>query len=303
MSDRPPDRSTVPTEGLHPDAARVDLVSTEALVALMSAEDARAVEAVRAEAAKIAAFVDALAERFVRGGRLVYVGAGTSGRLGVLDASECPPTFLVEPGRVVGVIAGGDGALRTSSETLEDVRDGANAALDALALTDLDTVVGITAGGTTPYPLGAIEHAHALGCLTALLTCADVPDGFLADHVLNPRTGPELVAGSTRLKAGTATKLVLNMISTALMVRLGKVHGGLMVDVSATNDKLRDRAARIVSTLTGLSRDDAFALLDGAGGRVKTAVVMHAMGASRSDAEAMLALHSGSLRGALGSEP
>lgn len=295
----PPDRSAVPTEGVHPRSEGLDTLPTADLLALMSDEDERAARSVRAETPRIGQLVDAIAPRFRDGGRLIYAGAGTSGRLGVLDASECPPTFLVDPSRVVGIIAGGDRALRRSSESLEDEPDGVQPELDRLDVGRLDTVVGLTAGGTTPYALGAVRIARSRGALTALVTCGRRPEPGLADHVIHLETGPEILAGSTRLKAGTATKLALNMISTALMVRLGKVHDGLMVDVSATNDKLRDRAARIVMRLVGGSRDDAFKLLEAAGGRVKTAVAMGSRGLSRADAEARLEASGGSLRAAL----
>lgn len=289
----------MPTEGVHPRSEGLDALPTVELLSLMSEADERAARAVRAETDRIAALVEEVVPRFRAGGRLIYVGAGTSGRLGVLDASECPPTFLVDPSRVVGIIAGGDAALRRSSESLEDDPHGAGAELERLGVGGLDTVIGLTAGGTTPYPLGAIEIAHTRGALTALVTCGSVPDGLAADHVIRLDTGPEVLAGSTRLKAGTATKLVLNMISTALMVRMGKVHDGLMVDVSATNDKLRDRAARIVVSLVGGSREDALTLLDEAGGRVKTAVVMRTLRVSRRKAEELLQNAGGVLRDAL----
>lgn len=298
----PPDRSGVPTEGVHPRSEGLDALPTSELLALMSEEDERAARAVRAETERIAALVDEVVPRFRAGGRLIYVGAGTSGRLGVLDASECPPTFLVDPSRVIGIIAGGDAALRRSSESLEDDPQGARGELDRLNVSRLDTVVGLTAGGTTPYPLGALHIAHSRAALTALVTCGSLPEDHVADHVIRIDTGPEVLAGSTRLKAGTATKLVLNMISTALMVRLGKVHDGLMVDVSAKNDKLRDRAARIVVRLVGGSREEALVLLDAAGGHVKTAVVMRSLRVSRGDAEAMLEASGGSLRSALDGE-
>ncbi|MEQ8845311.1 MAG: N-acetylmuramic acid 6-phosphate etherase [Phycisphaerales bacterium] len=295
----PPDRSTVPTEAVHQRSAGLDALPTSDLLALMSEEDERAVRAVRAQADRIEALIEALVPRFRAGGRLIYIGAGTSGRLGVLDASECPPTFLVDPSRVVGIIAGGEAALRRSSESLEDDPHGARAELERLDVGRLDNVVGLTAGGTTPYPLGALRIARSRGALTALVTCGSLPQDHAADHVIRLETGPEVLAGSTRLKAGTATKLVLNMISTTLMVRLGKVHDGLMVDVSATNDKLRDRAARIVARLVGGSRDEALALLDDAGGRVKTAVVMRSLDVPRDKAEALLEASGGLLRNAL----
>jgi len=295
----PPDRSGVPTEGVHPRSRGLDALPTGDFLLLMSEEDERAARAVKAATERIAVLVEDVVPRFRAGGRLIYVGAGTSGRLGVLDASECPPTFLVDPSRVVGIIAGGDAALRRSSEALEDDPHGAEAELGRLGLNRLDTVIGLTAGGTTPYPLGAIRIAHARGALTALITCGNAPEDLVADHVIQLDTGPEVLAGSTRLKAGTATKLVLNMISTALMVRLGKVHDGLMVDVSATNDKLVDRAARIVARLLGGSREDALELLDEAGGRVKIAVVMRSLQLSPAEAETLLSASGGSLRGAL----
>ena len=295
----PPDRSGVPTEGVHPRSAGLDTLPTAQLLAFMSEEDERAAHAVSAETERIAAVVDDVVPRFRAGGRLIYVGAGTSGRLGVLDASECPPTFLVDPSRVVGIIAGGDPALRRSSESLEDDPGGAGAELERLDVGRLDTVVGLTAGGTTPYPLGALRIASERDALTARVTCGSGPNDHAAQHVIHLDTGPEVLAGSTRLKAGTATKLVLNMISTALMVRVGKVYDGLMVDVSSTNDKLRDRAARIVARLVGGSRDEALALLDEAGGRVKTAVVMRSLAVPRGEAELMLESSEGSLRGAL----
>lgn len=296
---QPPDRSGVPTEAVHPRSSGLDMLSTVELFALMSEEDERAVRTVRAQTECIAALVRDVVPRFRAGGRLIYVGAGTSGRLGVLDASECPPTFLVDPSRVVGVIAGGDAALRRSSESLEDDPAGATSELDRLDVGTLDTVIGLTAGGTTPYPIGALQTARSRGALTALVTCGSVPKNHGAAHVIHLDTGPEILAGSTRLKAGTATKLVLNMISTGVMVHMGKVHDGLMVDVSATNAKLRDRAARIVTRLAGGSRKEALALLDEAGGRVKTAVLMQSLGLTQADADAVLEASDGSLRTAL----
>lgn len=294
----PPDRSDVPTEARHEESGASG--SVREFLGHMSAADRVAVDAVARELDTIAALIEETADRFSRGGRLIYAGAGTSGRLGVLDASECPPTFLVEPGRVIGIIAGGDAALRTSSESLEDDPDGIATELGTLGVGPLDTVIGITAGGTTPYALGAIRHGAARGARTAIVTCGLVPSHPRADYVINPRTGAEVVAGSTRLKAGTATKLVLNMISTGLMAHLGKVHEGLMVDVSATNDKLRDRAARVIASLTGLDRGSAFELLERAGGRVKPAVVMHRLGLDRDGAVRLLEAHADDLGRALG---
>lgn len=245
----------------------------------------------------ITAFVSAVEPGFVAGGRLIYLGAGTSGRLGVLDASEAPPTFQVPPERIVGLIAGGDLALRRSSEGREDDPDGAVPELTALAPGPRDAVLGIAAGGTTPYVLGALAWCARLPAppVTGLLTCVAVPRLDGVGHLIALPTGPEVLTGSTRMKAGTATKLTLNAISTTLMVRAGKVYGNLMVDVRATNAKLRDRAARIVTTLVGCDRARAFAWLDAAGGSAKTAVAMARLAIGRTDAEARLAAAAGRL--------
>lgn len=276
-------------------------MSIEQCAALLNAEDATVAAAVAAALPAVCGFIRDAEARLRDGGRLVYLGAGTSGRLGVLDASECPPTFQTPPELVIGLIAGGDAALRRSSESREDDPGGAIADLDAVGLHARDAVLGIAAGGTTPYVLGGLRHAHARGCATGLLTCArlpEVPAGVA--HLIAALTGPEALTGSTRLKAGTATKMILNTVSTTLMVRLGKCYENLMVDLRATNDKLRDRAARIVSEITGATRDEAFALLDAAGGSAKTAVVMRRLGADRAGAEAALARSRGNLRAALG---
>jgi N-acetylmuramic acid 6-phosphate etherase len=270
----PPDRAHISTEQRHPLSADLHTLSAVDCVALFDRVNREALDAMDAARPALAAFITDLEPRFLRSGRLIYIGAGTSGRLGVLDASECPPTFQLPPGRIIGLIAGGDSALRISSEGKEDDPDGARPDLDALSLTPDDTLLGIAAGGTTPYVLGAIRHAKSRGCLTGLLTCAPVDRPPGADHLIVLPTGPELLTGSTRLKAGTATKLALNTISTTLMIRSGRVYENLMVDVKASNAKLRDRAARIVSTLTGLDRPAALALVDAAGGSVKAAVVM-----------------------------
>ena len=298
MSALPPDRGGVATEARLGASGALDASSVEDCLRIINDEDARVAGAVRAVIGDVAAFVRDAEPGVRRGGRLVYVGAGTSGRLGVLDASECPPTFLTDPGRVVGIIAGGDAALRRSSESLEDDPDGARPELDALGLGPDDAVLGVTAGGTTPYVLGALDAAHGAGCVTGLLTCAEAPAGASIRHVIRPDTGPEALTGSTRMKAGTATKMVLNMVSTTLMVRLGKVYENLMVDVSATNDKLRDRAARTIAALTGVAREEAFALLEAGGGRVKTALLMRWTGLDRPGAEAALRDAGGDLRAA-----
>ena len=278
---------------------RLHELSTRACVDLIVSEDHAVLEAMKRGAPAIAAFVEAVEPGFVAGGRLVYVGAGTSGRLGVLDASEAPPTFQVEPGRIVGIIAGGDASLRKSSEGKEDDPRGAVPELDALGLTSRDAVLGIASGGTTPYVLGALSHISARDPasrpVTGLLVCTPVQTPTGVDHLITLETGPEVLTGSTRMKAGTATKLALNTISTTLMVRAGRTYENLMVDLRATNDKLKDRAARIVSTLTGLDRSGALELLDRAGGAAKVAAVMHRLGTTRQDAEQRLATAEGRL--------
>jgi N-acetylmuramic acid 6-phosphate etherase len=273
-------------------AACVDLMNQSNREVLLAVERGREalVGFVRALEGRFGPCEESIGSGLVRG-RLIYVGAGTSGRLGVLDASEAPPTFCVPPGLIVGLIAGGDTSLRRSSEGREDEPDGARAELESLGLTHRDSVLAIAAGGTTPYALGALKLAKELapGCVTGLLTCARVGSVPHCDHLIVMVTGAEILTGSTRLKAGTATKIALNTISTALMVRAGRVYGNLMVDVRATNSKLRDRAARVVSSVTGLGRAEALAALDRAGGHAKTAIVMAKLGIDEASAQAKLA--------------
>jgi len=295
----PPDRGRLLTEQRHPRSMDLDRLSIEQCVALLNQEDATVPAAVARASASVAGFIADAEVRMRTGGRLVYLGAGTSGRLGVLDASECPPTFQTPPELVVGLIAGGDAALRRSSEGREDDRHGAHAELEALGVGPRDTVLGIAAGGTTPYVLGGVERAHQLGALTGMLTCTRIARPAGVDHLIVVETGPEVLTGSTRMKAGTATKLVLNTISTTLMVRMGKTYENLMVDLRATNDKLRDRAIRIVMALTPLDRAGAIDLLDRAGWEVKAAVVMQRLGVSASAAQAALSRADGRLRDAL----
>jgi N-acetylmuramic acid 6-phosphate etherase len=283
----------------------LDRLDVGSCLRLINAEDATVAGAVERAIPAIEGFVAALESRMRAGGRLIYLGAGTSGRLGVLDASECPPTFCTEPGMVVGVIAGGDAALRRSSEGREDERDGAAPALEQLRVSPDDGLLGIAAGGTTPFVLGGVEWARQRGALTGLLTCA--PCGIdeaarVAQHPIIIDTGPEVLTGSTRMKAGTATKMALNMITTTVMVRLGKVYENLMVDVRATNDKLTDRAARIIVELTGASRERAFELLEEAGGSLKVGVVMQRRGLGAAEASELLARCDESLRAALDAE-
>ncbi len=288
------------TEARNPASEQLDRLSTADMLSVMHAADRETVEAVGAEIPHIAAAVDAIAERIASGGRLFYIGAGTSGRLGVLDASECPPTFGVSPDVVQGIMAGGDTALRTSVEGAEDDASLGASDLKAAEFTEKDSLVGIAASGRTPYVVGAIEYARSLGALTIGLTC--VPNsavGAAAEIAISPVTGAEVLTGSTRLKAGTATKLILNMLSTGVMVRAGYAYGNLMVNMQTTNAKLVDRAGRIVSAITGLDRESAGALLVEAGS-VKTAVVMAKLGLSREAAEERLRDAKGHLRKALG---
>jgi N-acetylmuramic acid 6-phosphate etherase len=298
----PPDRAHILAESRNPRSRHLQRLDVDALVALIQDEDRSLAETMAGARASLTAFIRSAEARFCAGGRLIYLGAGTSGRLGVLDASEAPPTFNIPPGRVVGIIAGGDSALRRSSEGREDEVDGAAAALDELSLSAQDTVLGIAAGGTTPYVRGALVRAKRISpqVLTGLLTCSPVPGTPEIDHLIVLMTGAEVLTGSTRMKAGTATKLALNTISTTLMVRLGKVYDNLMVDVRATNDKLRDRAARIISDLTGVSRPMALELLAAADGEAKVAIVMQRLQLGSDQARERLSASAGRLDRALG---
>lgn len=294
------DRGHLLTEQANPLSETLDQLDTAAMVELFCQNDLQPQQAVAAAAVPLARAIDAIAERLSGGGRLFYLGAGTSGRLGVLDAAECPPTFCSDPGLVQGVLAGGAPALLRSSEGLEDLLDAGVADLQERGFTAADCLVGIAAGGTTPYVLGALGHAQAIGALAIAMAC--VP----ADQVPMPcdidirlLTGPELLAGSTRLKAGTATKMALNLLSTGVMVRLGKVHGNRMVDVAVTNAKLEDRALRILRDLAGVSRERGLELLHQSGGSVKLSLLMAASGMDGASASTHLARHGPSLRMAL----
>jgi N-acetylmuramic acid 6-phosphate etherase len=270
-------------------------------VKVMNTEDAGIAKAVEAELPAIAAAIDQIANRLRGGGRLIYIGAGTSGRLGVLDASECPPTFSTPPGLVVGWIAGGSGALTKAVEELEDDANVGRADAERLAISDQDAVVGITASGRTPFVLGAIAAAYERGALTIGLSCNhNSALEQLVEIMITPVVGPEVIAGSTRLKAGTAQKMVLNMLSTGTMILLGKTFGNLMVDLRATNSKLRQRATGIVQEATGLGEFDAAALLEAAGDEAKTAIVAARSGTGPAVARARLAAAGGSVRAALG---
>jgi len=295
------DRSHLLTEQRLAESKDLDVISTLEAVALMNAQDAVAVAAVAAERANVAKAVELVAGCLERGGRLIYVGAGTSGRLGVLDAAECPPTFRTPPEQVQGIIAGGEASLLRSAEGAEDRPEDGAAAVDASGVGEHDVVMGIAAGGTTPFVHGALRRAAGRGARTIFLSCVGpVPGEPAVDLVIRPLTGPEVLTGSTRLKAGTATKLVLNTITTLSMVRLGKAYENLMVDLRASNLKLLDRGARIISTITGLAREPAIDLLRQADGHVKRAIVMHARGVGAKEADDILSATGGHLRSAMG---
>jgi N-acetylmuramic acid 6-phosphate etherase len=264
------------TERRNRASTNIDRLSTQQIVDLINAEDSLVPAAVANQREQIATAIDLIVERFRKGGRLFYVGAGTSGRLGVLDASECPPTFGVPPSLVQGVIAGGPRALVRAVEGAEDYPEDGTAAIRKKRIRPDDVVVGLAACGMTPFVHGALEQARRIGAATIFVTCApEAVRHIPAQIIINPVVGPEVVTGSTRMKAGTATKLVLNTLTTAAMIRLGKVYGNLMVDLRATNEKLRDRSVRIVVEVTHLSRSRAAGLLARAQGKVKAAIVMH----------------------------
>ncbi|MGW3949627.1 N-acetylmuramic acid 6-phosphate etherase [Streptomyces sp. NPDC004752] len=291
---------TLTTEAFRPELAGIDKLPTLEIARLMNGEDSAVPSAVTARLPLIAAAVDAIAARMARGGRLVYAGAGTAGRLGVLDASECPPTFNTDPGRVVGLIAGGAEAMVSSVEGAEDSKELAREDLDSLALTPDDTVVGVSASGRTPYAIGAVEHARALGALTVGLACnAHSALAAAAEYGIEIVVGPELITGSTRLKAGTAQKLVLNMLSTITMIRLGKTYGNLMVDVRASNNKLRARSRRIVALATGAADEEIERALTETDGEVKNAILTLLSGVDGPTAARLLEESGGHLRAAL----
>lgn len=291
---------TLTTEAFRPELAEIDRLPTLDIARLMNAEDATVAAAVAAGLPVIAAAIEDIAARMSRGGRLVYAGAGTAGRLGVLDASECPPTFNTDPAQVVGLIAGGPQAMVTSIEGAEDSKELARADLDALELRASDTVVGVSASGRTPYAIGAVEHARARGALTVGLSCnAHSALAAAADHGIEIVVGPELITGSTRLKAGTAQKLVLNMLSTITMIRLGKTYGNLMVDVRASNEKLRARSHRIVALVTGAADEEIERALAATDGEVKHAILTLLADVDGPTATRLLEESGGHLRAAL----
>jgi N-acetylmuramic acid 6-phosphate etherase len=288
---------------VHPRASRLDTLPPEGIAALMLAEEAKAVASARAQAAEIGRAAQLAADKLAAGGRLVYVGAGTSGRLGTLDAVECVPTFGVPPSRVVPIIAGGPSALTRSVEGAEDnIRD-AEQRMRRVAVGPADVVCGVAASGVTPFVRAALEYARFRRAATIFVTCAPTGGDVVADVIVALDTGPEVIAGSTRLKAGTATKVALNAISTTAFVLLGKTYAGMMVDVRPTNAKLWARAIRIVRSLSGLDEAAARKLIEKAGGRAKVALVMHHASVSAARARELLMTHKGSLRAIVGDLP
>lgn len=291
------------TEQVNPNSQNLDQLTSLELVELFNAEDAQTLKAIANCQTQLAQAINLAAHALSHGGRLFYVGAGTSGRLGVLDAAECPPTFCTAPELVQGIIAGGAGALVRSSEDLEDSPEDGMEAIAHRQVTELDVVVGITAGGTTPFVHGAIQAARQRGATTIYIAC--VPEEQVsidADLDIRLIVGPEILAGSTRLKAGTVTKMALNILSTSVMIRLGKVYGNRMVDVAVTNKKLYDRALRILQDLTELNREEAAKLLEDSGKRVKLALLMHWTGVEAATGDRLLAQHQGNLRAAVQSQ-
>ncbi|MGW3159591.1 N-acetylmuramic acid 6-phosphate etherase [Streptomyces sp. NPDC001089] len=283
------DLSTLGTESRNPRTAELDRMPVTELLATMNDEDQTVALAVRTALPRIAEAVEKITASLRAGGRLVYLGAGTSGRIGLLDAVECPPTFGTDPDQVVGLLSGGPGAFVLAVEGAEDSPQLAVTDLEGIGLTARDTVVGLAASGRTPYVVGGLEHARAVGASTVSVACnSDAVISRHADVAIEVPTGPEILTGSTRLKGGTAEKLVCNMLSTATMVQLGKVYGNLMVDLRATNEKLVDRARRIVAQATGSDLDAASAALQEADGHAKTAIVMLLAGCTRQEAIARL---------------
>ena len=293
------------TEARNPASERLDSLSPIELVRLINAEDAKVAAAVADEAEAIAKGIEVIAHRLLHGGRLVYIGAGTSGRLGVLDAAECPPTFNSNPAHVVGLIAGGNGAMLKAVEGAEDSPELASEDLRRIGFCSHDVLVGIATSGRTPYVIGALDYARTQGAYTIALSCnRDALMSSRAELNITPIVGAEVLSGSTRMKAGTATKMVLNMLSTGAMVLMGKTYGNLMVDMQATNTKLTERAKRIVRTLAGVSDGEAAELLERAGGEVKTAIIAYRLNVTPEAARTMLQTTRGHLRQALeGGQP
>ncbi len=292
--------SHLETEKKNPCSEHIDELSTLEMVQVIHREDQNAVDAVTAILPKISEAIDKIACRMKAGGRLIYCGAGTSGRLGVLDAVECPPTFSTPPELVTGLLAGGQGAMFRAKEGAEDDESLGVKDLSGISVEKLDTVIGLSASGRTPYVVGALRCAHQQGALTAAVACTSNSSiANIADIDLSVITGPEAVTGSTRMKAGTAQKMILNMISTGVMIRLGKVYGNLMVDVAATNDKLRERALNIVTEVAGCSRERGLKALRTANGQAKSAILIAVSGCSKDKAEQLLSISDGRLSQAM----
>jgi N-acetylmuramic acid 6-phosphate etherase len=296
---------SLPTEAINPATLAIDKLSPADIVEGMINEDKKVVTAVHREKERIAVGIEIVSQALRKGGRIIFVGAGTSGRLGVLDAAECPPTFGTPPEMVIGIIAGGLQALVKSVEGAEDDLNAGIGEMDARRVGPNDVVVGIAASGTTPFVRAALGRAQALGAGTVLVSMSQPPALLreTCDVAITVPVGPEVVTGSTRMKSGTATKLVLNMLTTGAMIRLGKTYGNLMVDLRAWNDKLIDRSQRILMETTGLGREESRSVLDAAGGSVKTAIVMARRGVARADAERLLDEHAGHLRAIVGDPP
>ncbi len=289
------------TESVNTRSMQIDTLSPLELVDLINQEDQTVAVAVSAARLEIAKAIEIVEATIRAGGRLFYIGAGTSGRLGVLDASECPPTFRTPPELIVGIIAGGDTALRTAVEGAEDSLDLAESDLRRFGLSEKDCVMGIATSGRTPYVLGGLRYARSIGCRTLGHSCNHLsPLADVCDVLITTVVGPEIISGSTRMKSGTATKLVLNTITTSAMIRLGKTYGNLMVDLRATNSKLIARSIRLIQMLTGLSHPDAETMLRRADGEVKTAVVMHHLGVNAAKARNLLTTSCGQLRAVVG---
>lgn len=294
------DLELLDTEGINENSLNIDSMNIADVLKTINEEDKKVAQVIEEELPAITRAVEAICPKIQVGGRLIYVGAGTSGRLGVLDASECPPTYGVEPGLVVGLIAGGEKALRYAIEGAEDDGEQAVKDLEAIRFTPKDALVGLAASGRTPYVLAALAYAKTLGAVTVSVSCVkDAEVSQVAQYPIEAVVGPEVVTGSTRMKAGTAQKMILNMISTTLMIQAGKVYGNLMVDVQATNAKLIVRAERIITTTTGLGKEEAKLLFEESGHSVKTAIVMAKKKTSRREAEALLEKHQGRIARAL----
>lgn len=291
------ERGHLLTEQINPESQNLDQLSSVEIVDLFNREDTKTIDAIASAKIQLAQTIDVASKALQKGGRLFYVGAGTSGRLGILDAAECPPTFCTPPEMVQGIIAGGAGALIRSSEDLEDRKEDGATAIAQREINELDVVIGISAGGTTPYVHGALQAAKQRGAKTVAISC--VPSNQVtieADIDIRLITGAEILAGSTRLKAGTVTKMALNIISTGVMIKLGKVYGNRMVDVSVTNNKLLDRALRMIEDLTDLNRQEAKQLLENSDNKVKLALLMHWTNTNKKEADKLLTQHQGSLR-------